>query len=333
MIGHRVSEMPKVLEDLNTQPAGGWRDVEFSWSELVHAAITVGRESWAHVFWFGRASSLEVVFRISLLRSSVGPGGPSSTRWVASPVYGGLAAGRGVMDASEKAAVSYFLGSSLACAFARRTLGVRWILHQSIYGQRFARGPLIASSRRRPDFIAFDAARGLWCQLETKGRSSSLTPKVRSSLLSSAKLQASAPLRFGGVGATVRLASILDLDGANLRVDWQDPDESRHAEVVELEVSPASLALEYYRALSALLPADTQRLVLGGKEFAVIDLPEVDISWGVDAGLIDAARDGASVSLLEYAAPDAVDTGFVGADGVWVRLGESWGNPDDSEVR
>jgi hypothetical protein len=337
IIGHRVSAMPKNLAQFNTSPTGSWQDRDFSWAELVHAAITVGRESWAHVFWFGRPSSLEVAFRAALLRSSVVQAAAAGGRWVASPVYGGSAAQVGVMDASEKAAVSYFLGSTLACAFMRRTLGIRWTLHQSIYVPRFAVRVPLNSSRSRPDFIAFDRVRGLWYQLETKGRSSRLGPKGRAAVIESAKSQACAPLRFAGVRASLHLVSVADLNDGDLRVDWQDPDEE-HEEPLELDVEPSGFVLQYYRTLAALLPANTQPRVIRGRMFVTADIPEVDLAWGIDAQLVDAAREGMTEGLLEYEPPAIIDEDFIQSDGVWIGLGTTWadtasGSLDNGQVR
>jgi hypothetical protein len=132
--------------------------ISFSWEELCRAAITVGRKSWADVLQFGTYSVLEAIWRSTML-------------WANLKEEANRRIGRSnpflELDPSEKGAVSYFLGLTVAKLIAERLFGVAWLLHFDVYRQYL--DPTLGPFGDKPDLIGVDPT-GHWVVIEAKGR-------------------------------------------------------------------------------------------------------------------------------------------------------------------
>jgi len=86
-----------------------------SWARIVHSAATVGRANTAHVMQHGGYSWLELVYRVTMVLANLKEA--TSGQLVSTAAYRTL-------DPSEKGAVSYFLGLTVAELLAGRRLRV-----------------------------------------------------------------------------------------------------------------------------------------------------------------------------------------------------------------
>jgi hypothetical protein len=114
-----------------------------SWSELLWAALTIGRPPVHHVFQHGTASLHEAIFRLSLIRMALDQSSARATRLRRSDAFKAL-------DPTEKGAISYFLGMALCKVFSTRLLQTPWLLHLDVFGSMFAANNL---GRSRPDLF------------------------------------------------------------------------------------------------------------------------------------------------------------------------------------
>ena len=124
-------------------PSGlsGTHELTFSWSELVWAAITVGRAGISQVLQFGLFSAYEIVYRAAIVYANImETAGGGLFR---SAAYDGL-------DPSEKGAVSYFLGlllfrnclPSVACRCSGFCIWMFTVRSCRLFlGQAFKTGP------------------------------------------------------------------------------------------------------------------------------------------------------------------------------------------------
>jgi hypothetical protein len=317
------------------------RTEEFTWAELVHAAITVGRRNWNDVLQHGSYAALEILWRIAMLRANlrVGP----RRRLIASGAYRQL-------DRSEKGAVSFFIGLCMAKAFATRLLDVPWLLHLSTY--QAVLNPTFVTTDR-PDFVGFDGS-GRTVIIEAKGR----TGGAPNDLMAKAKQQTQAISLVAGVVPTARIAmaSCFSIDG--LRVRMADPTDAR-PDAVRIDEPVSDLARAYYTPLFevARVLTSTPSAAVRPEEPTV--LPGMDVTVSIAEDIIDWYVEGVTAwevimkrrgersqvlrryeeaarlkepvgAIAETESPRSEgrrvpkDGVFVGDDGVTVRLGQSW---------
>ncbi len=112
-----------------------------------------------HIFRYGQFSLFEITYRSALIYANLCDDGAGRIK--RSEAYDGL-------DPSEKGAVSYFLGLTLAKAFAERELDVPWLMHLDVYRKELA--PVL-SGQSRPDLVG-QTTGGSWVVIEAKGRTS-----------------------------------------------------------------------------------------------------------------------------------------------------------------
>ena len=233
---------------------------EFTWAHLVHAAITVGRASWADVFQHGNYSVLEILWRVAMLRANLRDDG---NRLAASAAYAHL-------DRSEKGAVSFFLGLCAAKVFAARLLDVFWLLHLDVY--RSILDPTF-STAERPDFVGMDAT-GHWIVVEAKGR----TRRAPKKLLEKAKQQTDSLSTVAGQAPVLCIGMAAYFASGRLCACIRDP-----VKPVPLDkIDPESLAQAYYAQLFDFLrqmaPAETTTDALVRLASQGVALPGLDVS-------------------------------------------------------
>ena len=102
----------------------GRQDLFCTWPEILWAAITVGKANLYDLWRFGQYSWLETAFRTSLVFANLMA--DRNGRLRKPPTYR-------LLDPSEKGAVSYFLGITIAKLFAEKLLEVPWLLHLDVY--------------------------------------------------------------------------------------------------------------------------------------------------------------------------------------------------------
>lgn len=160
---------------IRQSPAGctlpGRGTLSTNWCELAWAAITVGRANFTDVTRHNHWSLDEMMYRLLIVKANLAEDKAALCK---SPAYSAL-------EASEKGAVSYFIGQTMMHLLVSRCFNILWTLHAKVYGPSYN---VQYSSSRRPDFIGQDFA-GKWYVLESKGRSREFNQKA----MNDAKIQ------------------------------------------------------------------------------------------------------------------------------------------------
>ena len=316
----------------------GLNSVDIQWPELIWAAITVGRKSWDDVIRYGSLSWLEIIYRSAILRanlSSSPQGGFTKT-----DAYKSL-------DPSEKSAVSYFFGLSLANLAAQRLLGIPWLVHLDCFSDL----PIQLKGNQRPDLIGKDYW-GEWGVFEAKGRTNRIDQKT----IQKAKEQTRMLRKIDGSDPSIRVASISHFFDNTLNLHLEDPDEI-DSNAVDFEISGGEdqFLKYYYRPFVSLIERSgtsheeaidrrTDFIRIGNRGINIVSLAEVDLVVGLDAQVQEILtlgfqeRDAPTNSdrlrpqllnhlegILQAAHSIDDDTAsFLGLDGIFVRLGSSW---------
>jgi hypothetical protein len=252
----------------------GWRNCTFTRADLVWAAITVGRQSWSDVIQYQQYSYLEMLYRTIMLRANLDVVGAHNRRRYlseicATPAFRGL-------DPSEKGAISYFVGLTIAKLFADDLLGVPWLMHLDKY-----RRTLLASLRvnERPDLVGLNQ-RQEWIVVEAKGRSG----YVDTATLDRAKQQTRSLRSIAGRQPALRMASASYFTSAGiLRLSVQDPDDF-HPSGIDMDLLPEQAVRDYYQPFVDLIrnSSRVETHVTDARQFRTVGIPEVDMWVGVD---------------------------------------------------
>ena len=326
----------------------GHGSIATTWPELLHAAITVGRRSWHDVLKHGRYSFLEMNYRATMLLANLQR---SEAYIVKTDAYHSL-------DPSEKAAVSYFIGMTVAGLVARRLFDVCWPMHLGVY-QQSLHPHLLRSGR--PDLVGADHL-GRWCVIEAKGR----TNGIDEGLVARAKDQTQKLRQVCGQAPRFRIASVAFFSrGGYLSLRLADPI-AYHPHAVDWNFTEDQFLRDYYQPYVDLLDrnigadatvgnADMESEDVDGMDILVASLPDVDLEIGLArriydlVSLMDPGRseihEGLDLrqsivgetplrppSTLEEMPTRQTQT-FVGTDGILVRLGPSWFDRQESQFR
>lgn len=282
-----------------TVPPSG--DLRTEWSELLWAALTVGRPNRAYVLTHGDASYYEALFRLSLVRMALEqqPLGGSLKR---TDAFRSL-------DPTEKGAVSYFLGMAVCKLFASRFLRTTWLLHLDVFRRQLP--PDLLGGRSRPDLIGEDD-RGAWHAFECKGRSS--VPSAED--LWKAKTQAQRLVRVSSKNCTLHVGAISFFRHEALEFCWRDPDPEDTNTLDPIEVNLRENAWHHYYA-------PTLALASAGQSDSHAD---ADIRVEVHEAVLELLLAGqwAAARLRARELGPALRRGGYRADGLKLVAGDSW---------
>jgi len=295
----------------------GEQTLACSWRDLVWAAITVGKPRAGHIMRYGRYSWFECLYRVSILHANLAERNGLFRRTLA---YSSL-------DSTEKGAISYFLGLTMAKLFAEKVLGVPWLMHLDVYrGQLRALG---LEGDARPGLVGLDRE-GRWVVVEAKGRTGGLERDV----LAKAKQQTQQLADIGGSSPRLRIAIATYFQAGALHVAWEDPADPLK-DAISLDLSPHELLTEYYRPLLGMLVVqekvgDLAWVTVGDEQYRTLHIGEADLTVGVARFIYEAAAKGPTalpVAVLEQRrslARQARRHRAVGSDGVLVQVGPLW---------
>lgn len=286
----------------------GQHDLAITWSELIWAAISVGRAELLHLLRFGAFSRFEIVYRAALIFANLKerPDG-SITR---SEAYDGL-------DPSEKGAVSYFLGLTTAKLVSDRLLAVPWLMHLDVYRQDLQ--PVLQSGETRPDLVG-QTTGGQWVAIESKGRTNGRDARA----LERAKEQVEALVSVGGVAPALRVALQAHFESGVLSCTLDDPEGKKSKRELHIPLSTPKLFEGYYRPFRAWFEEvpNTRRETVRGRRFRVADFHDLDLSVGLDEVLLNNDPPaGAAPDQREHVAEERTT---VGGDGILVEVGSLW---------
>jgi hypothetical protein len=269
------------------------------WSELVWAAITVGKVA-GDENAYGIYSALEKLHRAAMIRAYLKASG---TVLIQTKVYE-------MSDPSEKTSISFYLGMTLAKLFAEKLFGVPKLLHFAVYKDNY----VIAATqgKSRPDLIGQNL-KGKWFVFEAKGRSNNFDQLA----LDKAKEQAKQIVSINTSAPLCRIGSEAFFD-AGLCFQMVDPEhiEGDRSRRIEIDVEEADV--QYYAPLETILASRDRRIpiIVNGRRLLEVHIPEADLWIGVPDRDASAKLVGRPRKLLPME--------YLGGDGVLIRLGESW---------
>jgi hypothetical protein len=291
-------------------PAGGpvantSASLTVSWSKLLWAALTVGRPSRQYVFRHGGSSVFEALFRLSLVRMALEQSGPQARRLRRTAAAKSL-------DPTEKGAINYFLGMTVAKLFAAELLATPWLLHLDVFRPQLN---AVLSGRSRPDLVGKTTS-GQWIALECKGRVSPPNEDVKAK----AKGQAQRVVSIGGSVPSFTIGAVTYFRNDILQFFWRDPaPETQLKNPIGIEFT-AAMWDHYYEPVRAIV-ATSERSEEDEIVWATVHGSDVEVGvhkrvWStLQAGGAEAQR---------VAERFHGEFGVCNVDGVAVRAGESW---------
>lgn len=319
----------------------GTNTIQADWPELVWAALSVGKAEIRHLTRHGVFSWYELLMRLYILRVNFRESlGGELTQ---TEVYKAL-------DPSEKNAISYFMGLTMAKLLSNRFLDVPWLIHLD----SFDKTRLAFGSTKRPDLLGHNRHHQ-WLIMEAKGRSGRVEP----ALMPKALRQTLAVDTVDKASPFLRVASasfIKSKKSGILTAQWGCPVGNSIAPGVKLEMSTQDFLNQYYELFRNLLNGNNQgatgaaaanlstvsfvsgRTLAGDSiaenrqefVFRTASFPEFDIQ----IGLLDQGNDFLLKNPTWYdnlfALQNDANLGpltqgtFIAPDGVLVQLGQSW---------
>jgi hypothetical protein len=314
------TEFPPIYNLTNSETCS------FSWAQLIHAAITVGKAEHSHLLRYGVYSRFEIIFRTSLIYANLKENDSGYITQTDVNRY---------LDPTEKGAFSYTLGLVIAKLLAEKYLDVPWLMHLDVYRDVLA--PTWGNSRERPDLVGRRTTKE-WVVIEAKGR----TGTLNKGLLESAKSQTQNLKSVNGVDISLRVASGAFFRQGKLELAWTDPPNS-HSSAPDLNISPERYLFDYYEPFMWLLERQevSDVIELFDNSYQIVNLPEADLTIGIDARILDARMPTESdkpIQTLKDLPPFTKHVGesgmasenskedsiFVGSDGILVQTGDLW---------
>lgn len=292
-----------------------------SWSEIVHAAITVGRATYRHVSLHGRYSIFERLHKIFILYAYLRDG--ARGRLLRTRAYDGL-------DPSEKSAVSYFLGLMSASLFSSKLLGVRYLSHLDVYryfpDPKYRINPEFFLGKKKPDLVGQNAA-GNWVAIEAKGR----TEGYASWVVDSAKRQQLANLKsINSKPVSIKVATLAYFRSGVFHVHMEDPQEINEEASNLILPETEEYTQHWYEPFIDLVRSQGHTLRQEeGRQYIAVPFEVLDVTIGLDKAILD------SYERRMRIVPDRSNGGrlaqaerkFIGHEGIFVELGSTW-NPE-----
>lgn len=292
-----------------------------TWDELLWAAITVGRPNRQYVFRHGDASLYEALFRWSLTRMALEQRGPRGSRLRRTDAVKTL-------DPTEKGAVNYFLGMTMAKLFASRLLNAPWVVHLDVFGSQLG---AVLRGRSRPDLIGQVQGSNLWIALEAKGRISAPDSNAKTK----AKQQAQRVVSIGGTPPAFCVGAIMYFHNDVLQFLWRDPQpEPYGSSGFEVPYSDEIWGY-YYGPVLELVRAYPHYLDQMFHEPVLMPLENQDIQIGIDRRVLTALSEhqwGRARHICSENADEFQDAGYC-MDGIRVIAGDSWLYPQDERAQ
>lgn len=300
-IAYTATGFPAPLDTVN-----GISDLELSWSFLLWSAISVGRAELLHIFRYGQFSLFEIAYRAAMVFANLCDNGAGRIR--RSEAYDGL-------DPSEKSAISYFFGLTMAKAFSERLLGAPWLMHLDVYREQLK--PALAG-KSRPDLVGQTVA-GDWIGIESKGR----THGFDSDALDRAKAQAGMLESVGEQTPLALIGMVTHFADNELQVVASDPPPRERPDRVRLPLTRAQLFEAYYRPFYTWLEIapDVRVAERGGRVYRMASVAAVDLTVGLAIDTFP-GKDTSEEVLRPVQGEGAIY--YAGHDGVLVEVGPMW---------
>lgn len=328
---------------------------DVSWDEFIWAAITVGKPEFDHLLKYGILSCYEMLMRIYMVQVNFMES--AAGKFEHTPVYTSL-------DPSEKNALSYFMGLTMAKLLANRFLATPWLVHLDRFSGNLTPKPRAENDPKlRPDLIGLDDQKR-WVVMEAKGRSNG----APNSLMTTAKAQTANLDEIDGKQPYIRVACAAYATPAGvLSAKWADPEEV-NPDAPSLNIGPDDFLRQYYAPIRNLISGNnpgavkeqpgeytftTSRLFIeqnpqleqveAGYTFTTVAFPDLDIKIGllndIESLVLDHPQWYSTFSRKVTIDAILNDTEgannrpfFVGPDGVLIELGPSWDSENMRKV-
>ena len=308
-------------------------ELKVDWSDLLWAALTVGRASWADVWRHGYSSGWEAIFRWSLVKMAL-----EERPWF--PYLHATDAFKN-MDPSERGAINYFLGMIVCKLFAAKLLDTPWLLHLDVYHSHLR--PELRNGSR-PDLVGpRQGPLGSWRAFECKGRQR-LVQATKDKAKAQAHGLVSVTSGANRVACDLHVGAVTHFRRGELHFYWRDPEPESRRDSSDIDLTLPPGAWRYYYAPAVDLiqraaigdvreePVDRRthaarlEILLSSGEHPVL-VNEFDIQIGVHHAiaeyLANSDWDGAQRRAAELT-DKLAGIPNVRPDGLIVRAGPSW---------
>lgn len=274
---------------------------------LQWAALTVGVSAISASS--GSRPQAELAWRSALMEATLVRG---HRRWLKAPSYVRL-------DASEKSAVSFFLGMAQTQLTCDRILGIPTLVHLDVYMALIGK----RTQKSRPDFLGFDPASGMAVAVEAKGR----THGYDTALIDRAKSQArKLPTLIGAITAS-DVASVAWFDQGDIwKARLEDPPRQRSRG----ELPAYSVVAAHYVPL--LRAAGERSRADDGVERTQFEVPSADLTVSVPEVVFQALTQRDADIREPWTTQELDDAGYAIAE-LLVDSHESEGTEDPSIER
>lgn len=213
----------------------GKNKIQLEWSELIHAAITIGRRSWDDVLAHYYHSTQEMSFRYHMIHAFLKA---ENNQLMLSEAYKTL-------DPSEKGAVNYFIGMILTKVFASKLFDTNWLMHLDAYEGNFYQSgsihitPVDITNKSRPDFVGIDSS-GRFNIFEAKGRVT-----FENATLNKAHDQTKKIRKINGVNPHLKLGCVSYHNNHIFKMRIRDPEEYED-DALDLKIQKEEFFHDYY---------------------------------------------------------------------------------------
>ena len=287
----------------------GRHQLNVTWSELVWAAMTMGKPGVAFLLAHGWHSISDLVVRSHTVYANLSESGRFIEK---STLYSGL-------DPTEKSGISYFMGMLAAKVMGHRLLDVPWFFHLSMLNALGGTASLKGNSE--PDLIGLRRNRE-WIVAEAKGR----TWRHSKSAMDAAKQQTRQLRKINGKYPSLRVAVQASF---NPKLNWEieDPEEFDDNDR-DLQFNVENVLGMYYSASLAAIEKG-QEIAIGNRKFIVRELSEVGVSIGIDREVVTRLADetmSQAPNVFGYGAESKMHQQefSVFPDGLAIALDERW---------
>lgn len=310
--------MPRLRYEASDFPSSlgskysGNHSIDVTWHELVWAAVSVGKRGLGDMITHGAHSIDEIYYRSYIVWANLWEHGG---RFYRSPAYETL-------DPTEKGAISYFFGMTIAKLIASRLFDAHWMVHLDRLVNYHSVGLV---GRSRPDLAGVDAL-GRWLIVEGKGR----TGRYSQATMNQAKAQVRQVRSIDGAPPFLRIGC-QSFFAPSLSLSIVDPDTARDGSV-DLDIHPFQLRGAYYERFGSLRRRRTRSIYLAGRPHEVLDIEELGLSVGIAEGAesrfpLDSEAFPTADGSMESIIPSDEDGQYdfrVFPDGLSIGLTEQW---------
>ena len=151
------------------------------------------------------------------------------------------------LDPSEKRAVDYYLGMFFSKLISSKLFNVKYVVHLFLV-EKMPSVSLIYNSKRRPDFVGFDASKNAYCLFEAKGRQDK-----KLSVLTDAINQLKAVSSINGRNPFPMVATMVYFNGAKNEVALAIEDPVGEGRKDEIEIDVKKLLRTFFEPIQEVI--------------------------------------------------------------------------------